>query len=384
MFKFLPILLFAYVFSHPPTVFDDEYTLDEDTQIYIDIYAIHSYGYNVLINIIDAPEHGILTITGGGGGDDMSMLEVLYAPNVDYNGYDSFTYNAVHDEFISEEAIISLTINSFNDVPYIGDLNDDGNIDVLDVIILVNHILSPATVELEGADINNDGQVNILDVVQLVNIILGITENTVSDIDGNIYEIIQIGDQLWMAENLKVTHFNNGDEIPTGYSASEWDTIHDDAYAVYDDDPANAEIYGNLYNYYAVDDSRGICPPNYHIPTDDEWYVLLEYLGGDSGENWIIAGGKMKDVGTIEDGDGMWYAPNEGANNESDFTVIPAGFRLNDGQYYENGYYGIFWSSTAEYYTNAFFMWYLLHDESRLYRGLFDSQTGLSVRCLAD
>ena len=116
MFKFLPILLFAFVFSHAPTVFDDEYTLEEDNQIYIDIYAIHSYGYNVFINIIDAPEHGILTITGGGGGNDMSMLEVLYTPNVDYNGYDSFTYNAVHDEFISEEAIISLTINSFNDV----------------------------------------------------------------------------------------------------------------------------------------------------------------------------------------------------------------------------------------------------------------------------
>ena len=92
----------------------------------------------------------------------------------------------------------------------------------------------------------------------------------------------------------------------------------------------------------------------------------------------------MKDVGTIENGDGLWYTPNEGATNESGFTAIPAGFRLNDGQYYENGYYGIFWSSTAEYYTNAFFMWYLLHDESRLYRGLFDSQTGLSVRCLGD
>ena len=172
MFKFLPILLFAYVFSHPPTVFDDEYTLDEDTQIYIDIYATHSYGYNVLINIIDAPEHGILTITGGGGGNNMSMLEVLYAPNVDYNGYDSFTYNAVHDEFISEEATISLTVNSVNDDPNIGDLNDDGNVDVLDVIILVNHILSPVAVELDGADINNDGEVNILDLVALVNIIL--------------------------------------------------------------------------------------------------------------------------------------------------------------------------------------------------------------------
>lgn len=185
----------------------------------------------------------------------------------------------------------------------------------------------------------------------------------------------------------EVTHFNNGDEIPTGYSASEWVAIWDDAYAVYDDDPSNAEIYGNLYNYYTVDDSRGICPEYYHIPTDDEWYALLEYLGGapsGSAENWLIAGGKMKDVGTIENGDGLWHTPNEGATNESSFTAIPAGFRLYDGQYYERGYYSIYWSSTAEYYSDAFFMWYLLHDDSKLFRGLFDSQTGLSVRCLKD
>ena len=141
MYKLLAILLFTFGFTHPPTVFDDEYILDEDTQIYIDIYATHSYGYNVFINLIDEPSHGILTIEGGGAGGDMSMLQVLYTPNADYNGDDSFTYNAVHNEFISEEAIISLTINSVNDDSYIGDLNDDGNVDVLDVIIMVNIIL---------------------------------------------------------------------------------------------------------------------------------------------------------------------------------------------------------------------------------------------------
>ena len=166
------LLLLTFGFSHPPIVFDAEYTLEEDTQISIDIYATHSYGYNVFINIVNEPAFGTLEITGGGDGNDMSMLQVLYIPNINYYGNDSFTYNAMHNEYISEEAIISLTINSFNDVPYSGDLNDDGNIDVLDVIILVNHILSPATVELEGADINNDGEINILDIVALVNIIL--------------------------------------------------------------------------------------------------------------------------------------------------------------------------------------------------------------------
>ena len=92
----------------------------------------------------------------------------------------------------------------------------------------------------------------------------------------------------------------------------------------------------------------------------------------------------MKNIGTIEAGDGRWYAPNKGANSESGFTAIPRGFRLDDGQYLESEYYSIYWSSTAEYYSDNFFIWYLLHDESRLSRGLFSSQVGLSVRCIAD
>ena len=211
---------------------------------------------------------------------------------------------------------------------------------------------------------------------------------SVTDIDGNGYTTVTIGTQKWLVQNLKTTKYKDGSEIPTGYSNYDWGwNLYTGAYAVYDNNSSNADVYGNLYNWYAVDDSRGICPENYHIPTDDEWYILLEYLGGapsGSAENWLIAGGKMKDVGTIEDGDGLWHTPNEGATNESGFTAIPAGFRLYDGQYYESGYYSIYWSSTAEYYSDAFFMWYLLHDDSRLYRGLFDSQTGLSVRCLKD
>ena len=102
--------------------------------------------------------------------------------------------------------------------------------------------------------------------------------DTVTDIDGNVYQTVQIGDQFWMAENLKVTHYQNGDEIPCN---------------VYNDDPSNAAIYGRLYNWYAVDDERGICPEGWHVPSDDEadseWQILVDYLGGGS-----VAGGKMK------------------------------------------------------------------------------------------
>ncbi len=102
------------------------------------------------------------------------------------------------------------------------------------------------------------------------------------DIDGNQYETIQIGNQEWMAENLKVTHYNNGDAIPTGYSNSEWadlDETETGAYAIYDDDPLNAEIYDYLYNWYAVDDDRGVCPEGWHVPTDDEFKELEMFLG---------------------------------------------------------------------------------------------------------
>jgi len=134
------LLLLTFGFSHPPIVFDEEYTLEEDTQISIDIYATHSYGYNVFINIVNEPEFGTLEITGGGEGNDMSMLQVLYIPNINYYGNDSFTYNAMHNEYISEEAIISLTINSFNDVPYSGDINGDGILNVLDVVVIANMV----------------------------------------------------------------------------------------------------------------------------------------------------------------------------------------------------------------------------------------------------
>ena len=90
----------------------------------------------------------------------------------------------------------------------------------------------------------------------------------INDIDGNCYMTVQIGEQVWMAKNLKVIHYNNGDEIPTGYSNSEWgdlDETETGAYAVYDDDPSNSDILGNLYNWYAVDDERGVCPEGWNL-----------------------------------------------------------------------------------------------------------------------
>jgi len=205
--------------------------------------------------------------------------------------------------------------------------------------------------------------------------------STVTDIDGNIYATVQIGDQLWMAENLKVTHYNNGDLI--SYPSDEdWGSINEGQYGVYDNDPSNADIYGNLFNWAAVDDDRGLCIEGWHVPSDDEYTVLTDYLDGE-----LVAGGKMKSTGTIEDGDGLWWSPNVGATNESGFTALPAGYRNNgDGSYIAMGNIGYFWSS-SEASSDSDGAWNRLlgYDISNvvLYNNI-GKKNGFSIRCLGD
>lgn len=140
----------------------------------------------------------------------------------------------------------------------------------------------------------------------------------VIDIDGNIYQAVKIGKQLWLAENLKVIHYRNGDPIQHIIDDIQWHNGGFGAYCNYGNDQTNATIYGCLYNWYAVNDKRNICPSGWHIPTEAEWTVLVNYLGGDS-----IAGGKMKEAGTIH-----WESPNTGAINISGFSALPGGGRF--------------------------------------------------------
>jgi len=205
-------------------------------------------------------------------------------------------------------------------------------------------------------------------------------QDTVTDIDGNVYQTVQIGEQLWMKENLKVTHYNNGDEIPTGYSNDEWANLSTGAYAVYDDNESNADTYGYLYNWYAVDDDRGVCPASWHVPTDGEYTALSDYLGGTS-----VAGGKLKECteGSCPESE-YWYSPNTGATNESGFTGLPGGFRNTSGAYVDMGEGGYFRSS-SEY--NSYRAWFhgLYSTWEEVYRGFeMNKNSGLSVRCVGD
>ena len=209
------------------------------------------------------------------------------------------------------------------------------------------------------------------------------------DIDGNSYEAVQIGNQLWMAENLKVTHYNNGDPIPTEYSNMEWSFLLTGAYAVYSWNADGAsqetcggnctEVYGSLYNWYAVDDDRGICPEGFHAPSDDEWQQLADYLGDTS-----FAGGLMKSTGTIEAGTGLWFSPNSGASNSSGFTAHPGGYRFYSYNYAYGamGGIGYFWTSTA--FDNSAQVWKLYDGSSGVHHEGSWKRFGFSVRCIGD
>jgi uncharacterized protein (TIGR02145 family) len=200
----------------------------------------------------------------------------------------------------------------------------------------------------------------------------------VADIDGNVYKTVKIGDQWWMAENLKVTRYRNGDEIPEKTDDDEWDSSTGGRCS-YKNDSANFAIYGALYNWFAVNDSRILAPEGWHVPTDEEWQELIDNLGGDT-----LAGGKMKSTGTIKNGDGLWRGSDENTTNESGFSALPGGYRYSHGVFDGVGSNAYFWSATESRGGNAWYR-YLYYGTTNVYRDDSDwRQAGYSIRCVAD
>jgi uncharacterized protein (TIGR02145 family) len=247
------------------------------------------------------------------------------------------------------------------------------------IVLLGIVILAMATtlIAAECGDVNNDGAINIKDITHLIK--FKYKEGpppdcgTVTDIDGNVYQTVTIGTQVWMAENLKVTRYRNGDPIPNITSNSQWASLTTGAYCEYDNDINNVATYGRLYNWEAVDDSRNIAPEGWHVPTDAEWTTLINYLGGPS-----VAGGKMKETGTTH-----WMSPNTGATNESGFTGLPGGWRYSDGNYFVLTIETAFWSSTYAGMGQAQLR-DLVYSSPSVYSFSFPMSVGLSIRCVRD
>lgn len=196
-------------------------------------------------------------------------------------------------------------------------------------------------------------------------------DGQVTDFDGNSYRTIQIGSQEWMAENLRTTKYNDGSVILQTNNYQNWQSSNVGAWCWYDTSAIYEPSYGKLYNWYAVNDSKGLCPTGWHVPTDADWTTLTNFLGGESG-----AGGKLKEKGLAH-----WLSPNIDATNESGFTGLPGGFRESNGTFFEFGTYGSWWTGT-EYQTN--FAWYrnlytINGDVGRFTTG---KNPGRAVRCL--
>ena len=211
--------------------------------------------------------------------------------------------------------------------------------------------------------------------------------DVVVDIDGNAYPVVEIDGVNWMAENLRVTRYNNGDDIPHVTSGDDWSGLDTGAYAVYNNDDDNSPVFGILYNWYAVDDDRGICPEGWRVPADEEYEDLLYYVdpGGTINDN--IAGGRLKHTGTTDDGEGgLWSPPNTGASDDHDFAALPAGARFSGGVFGGLHDLAYFWSATptpSEQLQRAW-IWYMSYTSDIFYRNNYSRVQGHSVRCIQD
>jgi uncharacterized protein (TIGR02145 family) len=195
---------------------------------------------------------------------------------------------------------------------------------------------------------------------------------SVKDYDGNIYNTVTIGTQVWLKENLKTTKYNDDTAIPNEINNLAWGGLTTPAYCWYNNDIVNKNVYGSLYNWYTVNTGK-LCPTGWHVPTDNEWTVLTTYLGGES-----VAGSKLKETGTTH-----WLPPNADATNASSFTGLPGGYRIYDGTFSNIAGDGLWWTAIEYNLLNA---WLRVINCNRIPVDKYynSKKCGLSVRCLRD
>ncbi len=192
------------------------------------------------------------------------------------------------------------------------------------------------------------------------------------DTDGNLYKVVKIGDQFWMAENLKTTKFNDGTEIPIASDYKDWSSLMSPGYCWYYNEAENYKAdYGALYNWYTINTEK-LCPSGWHVPSVEEWKTLTSYYDEST------VGGELKEIGTK-----YWMSPNTGATNAIGFGALPGGSRGSLGSFFDEGLRGYWWSSTESDKNRA---WYsALGYSSKEASGNSDNKKGgLSVRCVKD
>lgn len=197
--------------------------------------------------------------------------------------------------------------------------------------------------------------------------------NGVTDIDGNFYQTIHAASgQEWMAENLQVCRYANGDSILHAVDNVMWSVSDSGAWCYYNHNPQNGDVFGKLYNGWAVEDSRNVCPEGWHVPSTDEWDELHAINGG-----YSFGGGNLKATGV-----NIWLAPNTGATNSSGFTGLPGGKRLGGGDFQEIYGTGYWWTSTGN--SSTLEDRHLFYSSNGVWIDDFGKFEGLSIRCVKD
>jgi len=205
--------------------------------------------------------------------------------------------------------------------------------------------------------------------------------NTVTDIDGNVYKTVKIGEQWWMAENLKVTHYRNGDEIANVTTKASWNNLTSGAYCNYDNDASNVATYGRLYNWYAVTDSRIIAPEGWHVPGNQEMKELEMFLGMKQSETDKLGWRGTNEGNKLKSTTG--WDQNGNGTDDYGFNALPGGYRDNDGNFIEIGHIGGFWCVT-EYNSDEGLVLGLRYNGFNIGRGRNPKHIGVSVRCIKD
>ena len=195
------------------------------------------------------------------------------------------------------------------------------------------------------------------------------------DQDSNFFSAETIGSQVWITRNLRTFRYLNRVRIgTTTHSTLDITAEATPKYQwAYGGDESKVETYGRLYTWYAITDTRKLCPDGFHVPSDEEWTILISLAGGeDSG------GGKLKETGT-----NLWMTPNTGATNESGFNALPAGYRSCYGRFRDMNFSGFWWSSSEASDSSAY-GWGMFSSNGQVHRYNFSKKDGLSVRCIKD
>jgi len=323
-----------------------------------------------------------LTFSGGIPGNTYGLVSNYRLPNLQWVNIVG-TYSAgIWSLFVNGVLINTTTSSTFyNDVICPLTIGNSGSFEAfygkLDDIAIYNRALSQSEItQLYNSNscianiINNDTSICRGSSVTLN--AAAANPASLTDINGNVYPTVNIGTQTWMQKNLNVSKYKNGDIIPQVTNAAQWAALTTGAWCWYNNDSATyAATYGKLYNWYAVNDPRGLAPEGWHVPSDSEWINLENYLGGSA-----IAGGKLKETGTTN-----WLSPNTGSTNLSGFTFIPGGTRMTNGQFVNVKLYGYSWSNTQSSITNAWIRT-LFYINAEISKGSSKKTDAFSTRCL--